>query len=125
MAMAGPPSSSTLTFRQFGALLTVAAVWGAAFLFIRVAVPVLGPIALVDARMGLAGLLLLAYAASRREAPRRTWVGRFLVLGALWAAPFVLIAIAELRLTASLASVLNPRLRCSLPCWLSARSVSA
>ncbi len=107
MAMAGPPSSSTLTFRQFGALLTVAAVWGAAFLFIRVAVPVLGPIALVDARMGLAGLLLLAYAASRREAPRRTWVGRFLVLGALWAAPFVLIAIAELRLTASLASVLN------------------
>lgn len=34
-------------------------------------------------------------------------VGRFLVLGALWAAPFVLIAIAELRLTASLASVLN------------------
>lgn len=106
-AMAGPPSSSTLTFRQLGALLAVAAVWGAAFLFIRVAAPVLGPVALIDARMGLAGLLLLAYAASRREAPRRMQVGRFLVLGALWAAPFVLIAIAELRLTASLASVLN------------------
>jgi len=105
--MTGPADTPALTFRQFGALLTVAAVWGAAFLFIRIAAPVLGPVALIDARMGLAGLLLLAYAASRHQAPRRDSYRRFLVLGALWAAPFVLIAVAELHLTASLASVLN------------------
>lgn len=105
--MAGAPHHSPLSFRQLGALLLVAAVWGAAFLFIRVAVPVLGPVALIDARMGLAGLLLLGYAVARGQAPAREQVGRFLVLGSLWAAPFLLIAVAELRLTASLASVLN------------------
>lgn len=105
--MTGPADTPALTSRQLGALLTVAAVWGAAFLFIRIAAPVLGPVALIDARMGLAGLLLLAYAASRHQAPRRQQLRRFLVLGGLWAAPFVLIAVAELHLTASLASVLN------------------
>ena len=105
--MTRPADTPVLTSRQAATLLTVAAVWGASFLFIRVAVPVLGPVALIDARMGLAGLLLLAYAASRQQAPRRRQLGRFLVLGGLWAAPFVLIAVAELHLSASLASVLN------------------
>lgn len=103
----GSTDIPALTSRQVGALLTVAAVWGAAFLFIRVAAPVLGPVALIAVRMGLAGLLLLAYAAARKQAPRRSHLGRFLVLGALWAGPFVLIAVAELHITASLASVLN------------------
>lgn len=100
-------------------LLIVAALWGASFLFIREAAPVLGPIGLIEARVLLAGLALLAGAAVRRVTAARRGGGRrdiglrrdiggFLMLGALSAAvPFTLIAAAELHLTASLAAILN------------------
>lgn len=90
-------------------LLVLAALWGASFLFIRIAVPVLGPVTLIEARVLLAGLSLLAFGLAIRRLPnlRRDWYA-FLVLGALSAAaPFTLIAVAELRLTASLAAILN------------------
>lgn len=99
--------STRLSVRQLATLLTVAAVWGAAFLFIRVASPVLGPVALVAARMGLAGALLLACAAAANKLPSLRLSRAFVVLGALWAAPFLLIAVAQLTLTASMAAVLN------------------
>lgn len=41
------------------ALLALAALWGGSFLFIRVASPVTGPLALAELRIGLAGLALL------------------------------------------------------------------
>ncbi|MET3803191.1 drug/metabolite transporter (DMT)-like permease [Nakamurella sp. UYEF19] len=91
------------------ALLLLAALWGASFLFVRVAVPVLGPVALIEVRVALAGLALLAVALLVRRLPdvRRDWRG-FLVLGGLSAAaPFTLIAAAELRLSSSLAAILN------------------
>ena len=90
-------------------LLAVAALWGASFLFIRVAVPDLGAVALIEGRVLLAGLALLAVVAWLRCLPdwRRDWQG-YLLLGAVSAAaPFTLIAAAELRLTASLAAILN------------------
>jgi drug/metabolite transporter (DMT)-like permease len=89
-------------------LLTVAALWGASFLFMRVAVPVLGPVALIEARVLIAGAALFIVAALLRQQPawRRDWTG-YLVLGALAAGPFTLIAAAELRITASLAAILN------------------
>lgn len=90
-------------------LLILAALWGASFLFIRVAVPVMGPLALIEARVLLAGLALLAVGLAIRRLPDvRRDVGGFLILGALSAGvPFTLIAVAELRLTASLAAILN------------------
>jgi drug/metabolite transporter (DMT)-like permease len=89
-------------------LLTVAALWGASFLFMRVAVPVLGPVALIEARVLLAGVALFVVAALLRQQPawRKDWTG-YLVLGALAAGPFTLIAAAELRIAASLAAILN------------------
>jgi drug/metabolite transporter (DMT)-like permease len=63
----------------------------------------------VEARVLLAGLGLLVVAALARKVPdaRRDLRG-FLILGALMAAvPFTLIAAAELRITASLAAILN------------------
>lgn len=95
--------------REVGMLVVLAALWGGSFLFIRVAVPVLGPFALIAARVLLAGVALLAYAhiAGHRPALRARWRD-FLALGALNAAlPFTLIAAAELRLPASLAAILN------------------
>jgi drug/metabolite transporter (DMT)-like permease len=90
-------------------LLGVGGLWGGSFLFIRQAAPVLGPASLVEARVLLAALGLLAAAALARKVPdvRRDMWG-FLILGALMAAlPFTLIAAAELRITASLAAILN------------------
>jgi drug/metabolite transporter (DMT)-like permease len=98
-----------LTVIDLVALLAVAALWGASFLFIRAAVPVLGPIPLIEARVVLAGLALLAVCAARRKLPRmRHRIGAFALLALLSAAaPFTLIAFAEIRLTASIAAILN------------------
>ena len=90
-------------------LSAIAALWGASFLFIRVAVATLGPVALIEARVLIAGLALLAVVALLRQLPAwsKDWKA-YLVLGALSAAvPFTLIAAAELRITASLAAILN------------------
>jgi len=98
-----------VTPRQIAMLLALAAMWGASFLFMRVAVPSLGPVVLADARVAIAGLALLAYAAAvgARPALRARWRD-FLLLGAINAAlPFALLSAAELEIEASLAAVLN------------------
>jgi drug/metabolite transporter (DMT)-like permease len=98
-----------MTLLELAVLVLLAAVWGGSFLFIRVAVPDLGPLPLVLGRVAIAALLLGALAAARRQplSLRRHWRA-LLVLGATNAAlPFTLISAAELHLTASLASVLN------------------
>ena len=90
-------------------LLALAALWGASFLFMRVAVPALGPIVLADLRVAIAGLALLAYATALRARPalRARWRD-YLLLGTVNAAlPFSLLAAAELEIEASLAAVLN------------------
>ncbi len=90
-------------------LFLLAALWGASFLFIRVASPALGPLALIAARVLLAAAVLALYAAATRRLPdlRSRWKS-YLLLGIVNAAiPFTLIATAELRLTASLAAILN------------------
>src|SRR4051812_31210018 len=102
----GSDSFEGLTLRQTRMLLALAAVWGASFLFIRVAVDDLGPVALADGRLLLAALALAPFVLRglRRTAPLRKYV----LLGAVNAAlPFTLIALAETRLDASLAAILN------------------
>ena len=98
-----------MTPKQLGALLLLAAVWGASFLFYRVAVPVLGPFVLVELRVLLAGLALLAYALIvRKKLELRANLGKLFILGLLNSViPFTLIAAAQLTLSASLASILN------------------
>jgi drug/metabolite transporter (DMT)-like permease len=104
---------------DLGRLLLLSAIWGSSFIFIRIAAPVLGPIVLVEARVLIAGLTLLAYAAISRSRSRHlTGKGlglelrerwrQYLILGAVGTAiPFVLISTAELELSASLAAILN------------------
>ena len=98
-----------MTARQATMLLVLAALWGASFLFMRVAVPSLGAVVLADLRVAIAGLALLAYAAviGARPALRARWRD-YLLLGAVNAAlPFTLLSAAELEIEASLAAVLN------------------
>jgi drug/metabolite transporter (DMT)-like permease len=95
--------------RDFAGLIMLSALWGGSFLFIRVAVPALGPFLLVELRVGLAAAVLFLYALAAGSMPkiRGRWKS-FLVLGFLNAAvPFSLISAAEIHLTASLAAILN------------------
>jgi drug/metabolite transporter (DMT)-like permease len=95
--------------RDLGALILLGALWGGSFLFIRVAVPALGPFVLMDLRVGLAAvaLALCAVAVGRLPMLRARWK-EFLIIGTVNSAiPFSLIAAAEINLTASLAAILN------------------
>ncbi len=89
-------------------LVLLGALWGGGFLFIRIAVPAFGPVALVDVRVLIAGMVLLLWTAARDEVPPfwRRW-REYLVIGALNVAlPFTLIAWAALTVSASLGSIL-------------------
>jgi drug/metabolite transporter (DMT)-like permease len=89
-------------------LVGLAAVWGLAFVFIRVAVPPLGPVALTVFRTLLAGLALLAYAYAIGVEPRwRERWRRFIGFGVFNSAvPFVLIAAGEKAMTAAFSAIL-------------------
>ena len=90
-------------------LVALAAVWGASYLFMRHAVPELGPVRLIALRVVIGGALLAAFLAATRGSLdlRRYWKD-FLFVGAIGiAVPFVLIAEALTRIDASTAAILN------------------
>jgi drug/metabolite transporter (DMT)-like permease len=96
-------------------LVFVAALFGASFLFIRVAAPVLGPLPVAGGRVALgAAVLLVVLSVTGQLRALRGRALDLLVVGFLLAAfPFTLFAVAELRITASLAAVLNA----TTPLW--------
>jgi len=90
-------------------LVALAAIWGASFLFLRIGAPVLGPALLIESRLILAALFLLAVgmALGKRLELRQHW-RHYLLLGLLNSAlPFLLFAYAARSLSASLLSILN------------------
>jgi drug/metabolite transporter (DMT)-like permease len=97
-----------MTPRQLAALLFLGGAWGASFLFIRVAAPVLGPFPLMAGRVCIAASALWLFARVRgTPVLLRPYWPRLLLLGLVHAAlPFALIATAEIHLTASMAAVL-------------------
>jgi drug/metabolite transporter (DMT)-like permease len=97
-----------LTRPDFARLLALAALWGLAFVFIRVAVPPLGPVALTAIRVLVAGVLLALYAAHVGAAVRagERWKLYAIVGFFNSAGPFTLVALSQTVLTASWAVVL-------------------
>ena len=90
-------------------LLTLAAIWGASFLFTRISVPVLGPVILIEFRVGLAALFLTAIAVFLHKPlnAKQHW-RHYLMLGIFnGALPFLLFGFAAQTLTASALSILN------------------
>lgn len=90
-------------------LVTLAALWGSSFLFLRITAPVLGPLFLAELRLVLAAATLLAWAwmTGRQVSFAGGWRS-YLVIGAVnSAAPFALFAYAAVRLPASYSAVLN------------------
>lgn len=91
-------------------LIVLAAIWGASFLFMRIAVPLLGPVWLIEWRLLLAALFLLLAGRWVRHnlLDLRVHWRHYLVLGLFnTALPFVLFAWAAQTLTVSLLSIFN------------------
>ena len=90
-------------------LLLLAAIWGASFLFMRIAAPVLGPVLTAELRSLIAGIALAAYFAATGFDPEwRRWGRHYVIVGiGSSAIPFLLWAYAALSLGAGLLSVLN------------------
>ncbi|MEH6937945.1 DMT family transporter [Bacillus sp. JJ664] len=98
-----------MSFKELIALIGLAALWGASFLFIRIAAPIFGPVLTIQGRVSIAALALVLYLVIIRRSLdfRKRWK-QYIIIGALNAAiPFTLIATSALHLTASMSSILN------------------
>jgi drug/metabolite transporter (DMT)-like permease len=98
-----------MTYRDRIELILLGAIWGASFLFMRVAAPEFGPFALVELRVGIAALFLLAILLWRRGIRKLLpLVLPLTIVGIVSSAlPFVLFAYATLSISAGTAAVLN------------------
>ncbi len=79
-------------------LFTLAAIWGASFLFFRVAAPVLGPLVTAESRALIGGLALLVYfRATGADLEFKLHWRAYLIIGTLNSAlPFTLFAFASM-----------------------------
>lgn len=90
-------------------LLILAAIWGAAFLFMRIVAPVLGALWTAEVRVALAGIAMLALMAATRRPMRfkENW-RQYLIVGTFNSAvPFALFSYAALTLPAGYSAILN------------------
>lgn len=101
-----------MSTRNIIELILLAALWGASFLFMRVAVPEFGAVALIEARVLLAGVALLPFwwfteSSQTRRTALSAWPN-LLVVGLLNSSiPFVMFAYSMLFITGGMASILN------------------
>ncbi len=104
-----------MNIRDSFILTFLAAIWGASFLFMRVAVPEFGPIAMIQMRIGIAALCLLPFLLLRyRKQIDWTKLPHFIVLGITNSAlPFTLLGFATIHVSAGYTSLLNS----SVPLW--------
>ncbi len=103
-----PPAQRSLSVVDFASLLFLGAVWGASFLFSRVAAPEVGPAWAAEIRLAVGAAFLLAVAGRSTLAVARGRMTSFLVVGALFAAvPVTLVAFATVTLPAGFTALLN------------------
>lgn len=96
-------------------LLVLSAIWGGSFILMRIAVPALGPVVLMELRVLLAALFLagVAHFMKSRLLAGRHW-RHYLILGFFNSAlPFLLFGYAALTLPASLMAIMNA----TAPLW--------
>lgn len=108
MSESSVPAASSLRAADLAPLLYLGAVWGAAFLFLRIAAPEVGPAWAAEIRLGIGAGLLVLVAGRRTLAAARGRVLPFVVVGATFSAiPFTLIAVASLTLPSGMTALLN------------------
>lgn len=98
-----------MTSRHLIDMLLLAALWGASFLFMRIAVPEFGAIPLITMRVGIAAVFLIAVIVVRGQTHELKGKAMPLTLLGLInsAVPFSLFAYSTLFITAGFAAVLN------------------
>jgi drug/metabolite transporter (DMT)-like permease len=107
MATHSTTARPSLSLIDLGSLLYLGAVWGAAFLFFRIAAPQVGAVWAAEIRLAIGAAVLLAVAGPRTVRAMRGRVVSFVLLGALFAAvPFTLISYATVTLHAGFTSLL-------------------
>ena len=95
---------------KYWILITIlGAVWGSAFMFIKIATPELGPIALVNIRLAVAGLIFIPFLLQQKYLKHfRNNLNNILVLSVInTALPFSLFAYASLESSSNMLSILN------------------
>lgn len=97
-----------LDWQTLLALGALGAIWGASFLFMRVAAPDFGPIALAEVRLALGALVLSPFLwQAWQRLDRRQWL-RLAGIGAINSAiPFLLFAWAAVRAPAAIGAITN------------------
>lgn len=112
--MSAIPSAPPLPPRSHAGWITpleitvLGAIWGASFLFMRVAVPAFGPFALVEMRLALGALVLLPLLwRARAQFPARRWPLLAMIGAINSAVPFVLFAWAAQRAPAGVGAIAN------------------
>ena len=89
-------------------LVLLGAIWGASFLFMRVAAGDFGPVALVEVRLALGALVLLPFLwRARALFPLRLWPKLALIGAINSAVPFLLFAWAAERAPAGIGAIAN------------------
>ncbi|HKE49744.1 MAG TPA: DMT family transporter, partial [Rhodanobacteraceae bacterium] len=108
MATTTPASIEERTWFTGIELLVLGAIWGASFLFTRVAARDFGPFMLVEIRLALGALVLLPFLwRARAKFPRAIWP-KIALIGAInGAIPFVLFAWAAQRAPAGISAITN------------------
>ncbi len=99
-----------MKLKEWGAFWLLGLVWGSSFLWIKIAVTYMGPLAVAAARLllGLGGLLVVAAVQKQRFPRDHRALLAYLVLGVLQSAvPFALIAWGETKIESGLAAILN------------------
>lgn len=96
-------------------LVALSALWGASFLFMRIAAPEFGPLVLVEVRVFIAALFLLPIFLLRADVSELTsnWKKLSILSVMNSAAPFFLLTFATLSITGGLAGILNA----TAPIW--------
>ncbi len=90
-------------------LVTLSAIWGSSFIFMRILAPALGPVATADMRMLIAGLTLTVFMkfTERTLEWKKNWK-HYLFIGLLNSGiPFLLFSYAALHLPASISVIIN------------------
>ena len=107
-----------MTVRNSLELVLLAALWGASFLFMRIATPEFGAVALIEVRVLVASLFLLPIWFFRESAvtkitAQKHWRSIVMVGILNSAVPFVLFAYSTLHITGGFSSILNS----TVPLW--------
>ena len=108
------PNAAVETIRADAAWLTpleltlLGAIWGASFLFMRLAAPAFGPAPLVEVRLALGAIVLLPFLWRARDRfPPRRWPLLALIGAINSAVPFMLFAWAAQRAPAGIGAIAN------------------